>query len=81
MCVTALAEQVVHSRDGGPAGVQGGGELALGGEADVEGDASVEDERAHRLGEVAVGGARLGGVGQHRGQLTAAEGPIHTTLQ
>jgi hypothetical protein len=76
VCVAALAQQVVHGGDGGSAGAERGGQFPFGGESDVQCDASVEDQRADRLGQVTVGGPRSGRVGQHRGKLSASQDPV-----
>lgn len=75
-CEPPLAQQVVYGGDGGPAGVQGGGQFPLGGEPDVQSDPSVQDQRADRLGQMAIGGPRSGRVGQHGGELSAAQCPV-----
>ncbi len=73
--VAALAEQVVPGGDGGPAGVEGCGQFPFGGEFDVQRNTAVQDESAHRPGQVAVGRPGPRQVGQQRGQLPAPQGP------
>lgn len=71
--VAALAQQVVHGGDGGPAGAQGGGQLPLGGQSDVQRDPPVQDQRADRLGQMTVGGPHARRVGQQGGELPAPQ--------
>ena len=52
-----LAQLAVRRRDGGATEAESLGEVALGRQPGVDGDAPVEDEQAHALGERLVGAA------------------------
>ncbi len=74
--VAALAQQVVGPGDGGAAGAERLGELALGGQPYVQGDPAVQDQGPHGVGEGPVAGAGQHFGGQQGRELAAADGSV-----
>src|SRR5215207_7629976 len=67
------AEPLVRGGHGGPADVEGLGQLALGGEPRVQRQPAVEDQQADPAGQPGVGGVVAAPVTQDPGEVAAAD--------